>query len=101
MRQRGRCVPDFLITFVRQVVSYLIILFTDLLPLGTQRPLLHNVPFSIWCQPGLMGGDRERGRLFLDNLDMKALGIRQGASVSPLHTGRRSDRFPSGIRFAR
>jgi hypothetical protein len=40
---RGRCVPDFLITFVRQVLSYSIILFTDLLPLGTQRPLL---PFA-------------------------------------------------------
>jgi hypothetical protein len=33
----GRCVPDFLIAFVRQVISDFIIPFMDLMPSGTQR----------------------------------------------------------------
>ena len=41
MSAGGRCVPDFFITFVRQVFYYFIILVIDLLPPGTQRPRLH------------------------------------------------------------
>jgi hypothetical protein len=37
MKRGGRCVPDFSITFVRQVLSYFITLVIDLLPPKTQR----------------------------------------------------------------